>query len=316
MKVKRFFLPLPVKFSETHNVASMRHLKLFPIAITIILLWSCNNESQVFPGFSVTKTNIHYRLIKLGENDIKAEPTNYVTVDIAYRTPGDSLFFHGLRTFQLTEPQFPGSVDECFAMLAKGDSATFYISAHDFFTNTIETNLPRFLNADDFLRVDILMIDFLSEQKYQQEKEVFLNWIEDFGDYEQVLLRQYVEEQNLDFESTQTGLHYIPINKGYGKKIQEGDTLTVHYEGRFFNGKFFDSTRKRDEPFQFVYGQKWQVIPGLEEAIGMMYPGEKSLFILPSYIAFGQGGSSTGIVPAFTPVVFEVEVIEVKPKVQ
>jgi peptidyl-prolyl cis-trans isomerase A (cyclophilin A) len=160
------------------------------------------------------------------------------------------------------------------------------------------------------------MIDFLSEQKYQQEKEVFLNWIEDFGDYEQVLLRQYVEEQNLDFESTQTGLHYIPINKGYGKKIQEGDTLTVHYEGRFFNGKFFDSTRKRDEPFQFVYGQKWQVIPGLEEAIGMMYPGEKSLFILPSYIAFGQGGSSTGIVPAFTPVVFEVEVIEVKPKVQ
>ncbi|MDX9769541.1 MAG: FKBP-type peptidyl-prolyl cis-trans isomerase [Tenuifilaceae bacterium] len=293
----------------------MRHLKLLPIAL-VVILWSCSNESKIFPGFSVTKTNIHYQLVSLGEGEHKAEPSNYVTVQIAYRTPQDSLFFHGLRTFQLTEPQFAGSIDECFAMLAKGDSATFYISAFDFFTHTIETNLPRFLKPDDLLRVDMLMLDILSEKRYLQEKEIFLNWIEDFGDYEQVVLRQYVEEQNLDFESTQSGLHYIPITRGMGNKIQEGDTITVHYEGRFFNGKYFDSTRKRNEPFQFVYGQKWQVIPGLEEAIGMMYPGEKSLFILPSYIAFGQGGSSTGIVPAFTPVVFDVEIVEVKPKNQ
>ena len=66
--------------------------------------------------------------------------------------------------------------------------------------------------------------------------------------------------------------------------------------------------------FQFVYGQKWQVIPGLEEAIGMMYPGERALFIIPSNLAFGQGGSSTGIVPAFTSVIFEVEIVEVNPR--
>lgn len=291
----------------------MRNLKTLPI-ILVVLLLSCNNESKIFPGFSTTKSNIHYKLVALGESDLLAQPSNFITIHIAYRTPSDSLFFHGLRTFQLTEPQFEGSIDECFAMMAKGDSSTFYISANNFFIKTIETNLPGFLKPNDFLRVDIKMVDILSEKEYQQEKEVFLNWIEDFGDYEQVLLRQYVEEQNLNFEKTQTGLHYIPITKGYGNKIHEGDTISVHYEGRFFNGKFFDSTRKRDEPFQFVYGQKWQVIPGLEEAIGMMYPGEKSLFILPSYIAFGQGGSSTGIVPAFTPVVFEVEIIEVKPK--
>jgi FKBP-type peptidyl-prolyl cis-trans isomerase FkpA len=46
----------------------------------------------------------------------------------------------------------------------------------------------------------------------------------------------------------------------------------------------------------------------------MMYPGEKSLFIIPSHMAFGQEGSSTGIVPAFTPVIFEVEIIEVRPR--
>jgi FKBP-type peptidyl-prolyl cis-trans isomerase len=45
----------------------------------------------------------------------------------------------------------------------------------------------------------------------------------------------------------------------------------------------------------------------------MMRREEKSLFIIPSGLAFGQGGSSTGIVPAFTSVIFEVEIIDVKP---
>jgi FKBP-type peptidyl-prolyl cis-trans isomerase FkpA len=286
------------------------------IFISLAYLVACNNDSKEFSGFSVTRNNIHFKRVTLGEGDVKAQPTNYITVNVAYRTPSDSLFFHGVRTFQLTESHFPGSIDECFAMLAKGDSAIFYISANDFFTRTIETNTPRFLDPNGYLRVDIHMMDIITEKQYQREKEVFLNWIEDFGDYEKVILRQYVEEQSLDFMKTQSGMHYIPITKGYGTQIQEGDTLTVHYEGRFFNGKYFDSTVKRDEPFQFVYGQKWQVIPGLEEAIGMMYAGEKSLFIIPSYMAFGQGGSSTGIVPAFTPVVFEIEIVEVKPKVQ
>lgn len=291
----------------------MKSLKTYAV-IALLFLSSCGNESSEFPGFSVTQNDIHYKLVTLGDGGIKAQPSNYITVVVAYRSPTDSLFFHGVRTFQLTEPQFPGSIDECFTMLEKGDSATFYISADDFFTKTIETNLPKFIKPESFLRVDILMLDILTEKQYQLDKEAFLHWIEDFGDYEKVLLKQYLEEQPLDFEPTASGLHYIPINPGTGNKIQLGDTISVHYEGRFFNGKYFDSTRKRNEPFQFVYGQKWQVIPGLEEAIGMMYPNEKSLFIIPSYLAFGQAGSSTGIVPAFTPVIFEVEIIEVKPK--
>ncbi len=290
-------------------------MKSFKIlaAITLIFLSSCSNESSEFQGFSVTSNNIHYKLVTLGDGGLKAQPSNYISVVVSYRTISDSLFFHGVRTFQLTEPQFPGSIDECFAMLEKGDSAIFYISANDFFTKTIETNLPRFIEPNSYLRVDILMLDILTEKQYQLDKEAFLHWIEDFGEYEKVLLKQYLENQTFDFEPTESGLHYIPIIKGVGNKIQIGDTITVHYEGRFFNGKYFDSTRKRNEPFQFVYGQKWQVIPGLEEAIGMMNPSEKSLFIIPSYLAFGQGGSSTGIVPAFTPVVFEVEIVEVKP---
>jgi len=64
------------------------------------------------------------------------------------------------------------------------------------------------------------------------------------------------------------------------------------------------------QPFQFVYGTEWQVVKGLEEAIGMMQEGEKALVILPSDLAFGSEGSSTGIIPAYTSLIFDVEIIK------
>lgn len=279
----------------------------------ILFVTSCGNESKLFPGFTVTKSGIHYKLITLGDTRQKPEPMNYISVSVAYRTLSDSMFFHGTRKFQLAETQLQGSIDECFMLMELGDSATFYISASTFFTQTLETTLPHFIAPGSFMRVDIKLLEIQTEKQYLQEKEAFLKWIEDFGEYEKVLLKQYLEGQPLAFEPTGSGLYYIPVQHGTGNLIAKGDTITVHYEGRFFNGKFFDSTRKRNEPFVFVYGQRWQVIPGLEEAIGMMRKSEKSLFIIPSSLAFGQGGSTTGLVPAFTSVIFEVEIVDVKP---
>ncbi len=275
-------------------------------------LIGCSNMSSKFPGYSVTESGIHYKLISLGDGSVKPEELNYITVNITYKTVKDSIFFQGLRKFQLTTPRYQGSIDECFMMLALGDSASFYFPADSFFTRTLETSLPKFINKNDLMRVDIKMIDIQSEKQYQLEKEAFLHWINDFGDYEKVILKQYMDGKKLSITPTTTGLYYIPVVKSNGESVAVGDTITVNYEGRFFNSKIFDSTKKRNEPFQFVYGQKWQVVEGLEEAIGMMKEGERSLFILPSRLAFGENGSSTGIIPPFTSVVFEVELIEVK----
>lgn len=290
----------------------MRNKSTILILFLTAILFSCSKNSSKFPGFTVTDSGIHYKLVSLGDGATKAGVSDFVTVNISYRTSKDSLFFQGLRKFQLTAPRFEGSIDECFMMLALGDSATFYISADTFFTRTLETSLPRFINSGDFMRIDIKMIDIQNEKHYQQEKEAFLHWIDDFGEYEKVILKQYMEGEKLSITPTSSGLYYIPVAPTQGKSVAIGDTITVHYEGRFFNGKYFDSTKKRNEPFQFVYGQKWQVIEGLEEAIGMMKEGERALFIIPSKLAFGEHGSSTGIIPPFTSVVFEVDLLQVK----
>ena len=277
----------------------------------LVFLLACTGDSP-YPGFSKKKHGIYYKLHAIGEDDNKPEYGDYVTADILYQTMADSVFFSGRRKIKLQEPVFKGAIEECFRMMAEGDSATFIISADDFFEKTLESQCPRFLPEQSKMKVSMKLIELQSEENYQNEKDAFLKWIEDFGEYEKEILRQYINEEKITDKPTTSGLYYIKIEEGNGKKVMRGDTITFDLEGRFLNGQYFDSTKERNMPFEFVYGTEWQVIKGLEEGLGMMKQGERAIFILPSELAFGKSGSSTGIVPPFTSLIYEVEMINVR----
>jgi len=286
---------------------------VFSILLCLILFASCNIFNK-YPHFSKTKTGIYYRLHKIGEDVKPPIPTDFITIDVKYSTSNDSVFFVGHRTFQLTEPDFKGSIDECFLMLSAGDSATFIIDANNFFTKTLQTKLPRFISSGDKLKVELRIDEIRTQEQYQKDKDDFLKWIEDFGEYEKTVLSRFINDEKIDVEPMENGMYYITTVVGTGKPVEPGDLVTVNYEGKFLNGKFFDSTTKRNQPFEFVYGSEMQVIGGLEEAIGRMREGEKALIILPSELAWGEKGSSTGIIPPFTSVIYEVELIKSVPR--
>lgn len=285
----------------------MKSHKLILFVEIVVLLSGCNWFSK-YEGYKRTLSGIHYKLMVIGEETQKPTIGDFLTVEITYKTIRDSVFFKGKRRIQLIKPEFKGSIDECFAMLNKGDKAEFIIHAADFFEKTLQTNLPSFISPTDDMKVEISLIDFQTVEDYKKQKIAFMKWIEDFGDYEKEILSQYLEKQKLNIKPTASGLYYMKIEQGNGRKVKLGDTVTIDYEGRFLDGIFFDSTKKRKESFQFVYGTEWQVIKGLEEAIGMMEEKEKALVILPSDLAFGPTGSSTGIIPPYTSLIFEVEI--------
>jgi len=288
--------------------------KIFSLTSLLIIslfLISCNRTSE-YPGYNKSKNGFFYKLIKIGDESPKCQYNDYVTADICYKTMNDSVFFTGRRKFQISRPVFPGAIDECFTMLAKDDSASFIISAANFFRKTLSSDLPSFLKENSNIKINVVIIDIQTPQEYSREKEAFLKWIEDFGEYERTILKQYLDGAKLKIKPLSSGMYHLILKRGNTKGVALGDTVIVHYEGRFLNGKFFDSTRQRKEAFQFVYGQQWQVIKGMEDAIGMMHEGEKALFIMPSELAFGETGSSTGIIPPFTSLIFEVELVSVK----
>ncbi len=283
------------------------------IVFAFLLMFAC--KQNPYPGYSPENGGaLYYKLHMFGDERTKPNAGDYITADIAYQTMNDSVFFRGKRTFQLAPSDFDGSIEECFMMLAEDDSASFIISADSLFERTLNAQLPSFIPENSNMKVGIRVHMIRSEAEYKREKEEFLAWIKDFGEYEQTVLRHFIEEQKVDIEPTPSGMYFIPLKEGNGRKVKKGDIVTVNYEGKFLNGEFFDSTVKRNQPFEFVYGTEWQVIEGMEEAIGLMREGDKAIIILPSELAWGADGSSTGIIPPFTSVIYELELVDVRSK--
>lgn len=120
--------------------------------------------------------------------------------------------------------------------------------------------------------------------------------------------------QKQDTVKTKSGLKYVQIKPGTGKKAVDGQKLKVYYTGKLMDGKVFESNAD-DSPFKFTLGKK-EVIPGWDEGFKLMSAGEKGVFIIPAKLAYGKYGSKDEdgnyTIPPNTDLIFEVELVSVK----
>ena len=98
------------------------------------------------------------------------------------------------------------------------------------------------------------------------------------------------------------------IIKGTGAEAKTGDAVTVNYVGALYeNGKVFDASWKRNEPFQFTLG-KGEVIPGWEQGVVGMKVGGRRELIIPASLGYGAKGSPPKI-PPNAPLIFVVDLL-------
>jgi len=107
-----------------------------------------------------------------------------------------------------------------------------------------------------------------------------------------------------------SGLQYHDTVAGTGPTPRPGQTVIVHYTGWLTNGKKFDSSVDRGEPFNFVLGQG-QVIKGWDEGLSTMRVGGKRRLVIPPGLGYGARGAGQDIPPNST-LVFDVQLLGVR----
>jgi FKBP-type peptidyl-prolyl cis-trans isomerase FklB len=104
-----------------------------------------------------------------------------------------------------------------------------------------------------------------------------------------------------------SGLQYKVIKEGDGKKPGPHDKVRCHYEGKFIDGRKFDSSYDRGEPAVFGVDQ---VIRGWTQALQMMTEGSVWELYIPYQLGYGETGAQ-GAIPPYSALVFRVELIKV-----
>ena len=113
---------------------------------------------------------------------------------------------------------------------------------------------------------------------------------------------------------SKTGLRYLVKKKGSGRTPKRGEAVTVHYVGSLLNGKMFDNSRTRGQPFVFAVGAG-RVIKGWDEALLEMRKGELRTIVVPPSLGYGgmdmRDQRGNVVIPANSWLVFDIEMLEV-----
>jgi peptidylprolyl isomerase len=114
-------------------------------------------------------------------------------------------------------------------------------------------------------------------------------------------------KEGQDMPMTTSGLEYEDEVVGTGDSPKSGQKVTVHYTGWLTNGKKFDSSRDRGQPFTFTIG-RGQVIAGWDEGVAGMKVGGKRKLTIPPTLGYGAKGAGGSIPPGAT-LIFDVELL-------
>jgi FKBP-type peptidyl-prolyl cis-trans isomerase FkpA len=288
-------------------------------AVAVLTFTACKNSD--FEGYTKADNGLHYKFFN--QNEAAPKAIDGEGIGIRYtlkRLPGDSLIFDsktsgpdGVNKIMLSKSSCVGCIEDALKMMAKGDSAAFVLSADSFFLKTNGMKeLPPFVKKGDHLTFSVKMIEIRTKKELEENQKMQMAEqqakMQAAQEKEKVDLEIYLADNKITTKPTASGLIYIETKKGTGETPKVTDMVKVHYTGKLLDGTKFDSSVDRGEPAEFPLGQ---VIPGWVEGLQLMRKGGKAKLIIPFNMAYGPNGQ--GSIPPFSPLTFEVELIDFKP---
>ncbi|MCD6367433.1 MAG: FKBP-type peptidyl-prolyl cis-trans isomerase [Bacteroidales bacterium] len=238
--------------------------------------------------FKTTPSGLKYKILEHGKGK-QAVAGSIVSVHYTGKFLNDTVFDSSYKRgkpidFTLGEGQVIKGWDEGIALLHVGDKAEFLIPPELGYGNKQTGSIP----ANSTLKF-----------------EVELMAVKD-----PIVVKEY-DVKGKDTITTDSGLQYIIVENAKKNAVvaDSGHKVQVHYSGYLTDGKMFDSSVKRGQPFEFDLGAN-RVIKGWDEGVALMKEGEKCRFVIPYQLAYGERGYPGAIPPKAT-LIFDVELLKV-----
>jgi FKBP-type peptidyl-prolyl cis-trans isomerase FkpA len=287
-------------------------MKKLIVLFSISFLWAC---SDVPDDYLQTQSGLTYSFLELGDGDV-AEEDDYVRFAYEVKNEDDSMLYSSRMMVKLLKASKNGNLEEGLLMMKVGDKVDFSLNPKAFYETYMQQSLPAAV-GEGKIKVQVKVLEILSDLAYQKKMHSFYEKLSaarmDTSAHTEIKrIEDFINGNKMAVTVSNSGLAYFFIKDvDNAKKVTYGKTLYLHYRGKFFDGREFNSTMMKGTPQDMIYGQEMQVIQGIEEALALMNEGDKMGLVIPSSLAYGSEGSSTGIVPPNTPVYYEVEVLKV-----
>jgi len=283
----------------------MNFLKLI-LLLFISFLFSCEDTNS----YKKHDSGFEYKIISKNKDGATFQINDVLDLSLKYSTQSDSVIFNsenysGKFRVKVEDSKNGGVFQTAISLLQIGDSASFIISADDFYGNTMKTPTPEFIKVNENLIFELRIDKLVTEEEMRKEHDLYIIKMEA---QENSLLQEYLISEHVKANPTKSGLYLIYLKKGTGKVAKLGDVATIHYKGSLINGGILGSSINKDEPLTFTIGSG-EVIKAWDEALQNMRIGDKIKIIVPSHLAYGEYGHERKI-PPFSTLIFEIKLLE------
>lgn len=293
------------------------------------------NQYKKGPG------GLMYTIHKDGGKD-KIKEGDIVKLNFIQKTEKDSVLANtwdmdAAQVFPVAKKVYDGDMNDVLTLFGEGDSATFKL---DLDTVAKHSGQPKPAGSKDKYLVFTIKVEKVLQKAANEPDSTFQKKARDFfeKDYKANMerlkgaeagkMKKYIADNNLKTTTTASGLQYVIIKPGSAEKPVLGDTMMVNYTGKLTTKKsdgkdnIFDTSDEKiakesgkHNPMA-TYGPRaitlGRAIPGFDEGLKLIGKGGKMTLVIPSVLAYGEGGMQQAGISPFSPLVFEVELTDIK----
>lgn len=276
-------------------------------AIALLLLLATGCQRSPYAGYKVVGDDVHLKLLVIGDGEQVPSDSDSVVVRMRLGFVGEDVgsAFSTERAY-LVKDLRSGALVPVLRRLHEGDSLSVIAPASALPWKALSRGVAIDIPDTGMIQGEISLRSLRTPAMIRAEAEAHKQ--HDPLGYELRLIAAYKGRSPIPFIQWGTSdLHYhITGTAADTNAVVVGDQITVAYQGRRLeDGKVFDEVTWKGSPLTFTYGDKDQVIQGLEVAIHLLREGQEGTFLLPSLYAFGTKGIN-GVLEPNMPVIYTV----------